>query len=308
MRFDPALCPWEEIHGFVDRHTFEKCTLWLEDQIRLRTASPISPPNSGIDYNPQDRWVLHRESQMIWRLLWPEMITFTGAFKAYIPHFNDTWTQVTIIHDRDYLLMAQWMRKQIDRGVARQDSGVGFRIEEGLRHADGSACFYPGKHEGTAYLQWEKEQHQQGYTQKVSFETPLEGTFVQIQSGQIWSLEAPGERGQSGSFRRIHVSKASERVALVRFLLKKQILLLWEDKSCPHIAPLAQILDLAEVDQGGEASQLEVLRRGYLTLIMGGGTFLWYAIQHDDPEMQSFLRKCFKGAIRETCVLLLIPF
>lgn len=131
---------------------------------------------------------------------------------------------------------------------------------------------------------------------------------MQIQSGQIWSLEAPGERGQRGSFRRIHVPKASERVALVRFLLKKQILLLWEDKSCPHIAPLAQILDLAEVDQGGEASQLEVLRRGYLTLIMGGGTFLWYAIQHDDPEMQSFLRKCFKGAIYETCALLSIPF
>jgi hypothetical protein len=81
MDYQMSSCPWEPIEDFHSRAEFERFHLWMKSQIEAGSAdeTPVAKPYLGAE-TFTEKWFQHRESNSIWRLVWPDG-PFTGLFE-----------------------------------------------------------------------------------------------------------------------------------------------------------------------------------------------------------------------------------
>jgi hypothetical protein len=74
-------CPWEPIKGFRDYAEFQRFCAWMRDTVAEGKAEkiPVVSPYRGIK-SLTEEWYRHIESQIIWRLIWPDP-PFKGLFE-----------------------------------------------------------------------------------------------------------------------------------------------------------------------------------------------------------------------------------
>lgn len=301
------LCPWEEIHEFQSERRFNDFLKWLSEQINDGIAKEICAPKENSPCNIRDKWFVHNESKLIWHLIWPDMTTLTGAFKIYIENFNDIWTETLIHREEDYKLLSQWMNKQIHLENTFQKNGIGVSTIHGIKFDNGNIDFKDwGDNE--IHLKWLNEQIELGKAARVSIETPLIGTFVQIVSGQVWDLYPPDDRGHSGHFKRIEIADINEKLARLRFLLKKHLVILKKNNGCSYIKDIAKILKDLTNNKKSSKTLLNAARSYYQPLIKGHGTLERFMIYHEDEKIQAELNNNLTEAMQETCDLLDLRF
>lgn len=284
------LCSWEEIFGFSSRRDFEDFLIWIDEQVQAEIASEIAPPKSNAPCNSRDKWFIHNESGLVWHLIWPDITTLVGAFKIYIENFNDTWTETHISGGYDYELVAQWMNKQIQAGKAAQTSGVAYSTIRCIEF-DADRIVRDGDDNGLD-AQW-----------------LIMGTFVQLESGQVWRLNPPNdERGHyDGFFKRIEVVDVNEKLARLEYLFKQYLKLLKDNNGRNFVKDIKQILNLFTSHKSVEA-RLETIRSSYQSLLGGHGTLERFVIRHDDEVMQKGLDNYLAELMQEICNLLELKF
>ncbi|AIL12932.1 hypothetical protein IM40_04490 [Candidatus Paracaedimonas acanthamoebae] len=156
--------------------------------------------------------------------------------------------------------------------------------------------------------QWMNKQIELGKAARVSIETPLIGTFVQIASGQVWDLYPPDDRGHSGHFKRIEVADINEKLARLRFLLKKHLVILKKNNGCSYIKDIEKILTDLTNNKRSSETLLNAARSYYQLLMKGHGTLERFMIYHEDEKIQAELNNNLTEAMQETCDLLDLKF
>ena len=79
-------CPWDEIAAFSSASEYARFVTWLRLQISLGDAEFVPTRSPYFSSNVlQERWVLHRSTGQIWRVIAPDF-PFAGLFRAVAPN------------------------------------------------------------------------------------------------------------------------------------------------------------------------------------------------------------------------------
>lgn len=116
MKTDTELCPWEEILGFKSDFEFKRFLVWINEQVQEGVALKVTKLPFE---EAQGQHFLHKESGIIWQLIWPDISYLTGSFRRV--KNKCPWNKVdafsSYVEFETFLL---WIEKQVKLGKAKE--------------------------------------------------------------------------------------------------------------------------------------------------------------------------------------------
>lgn len=114
-------CPWEEIQGFRNDLEFRNFVVWINEQVREGIALESSDLKKLLPEEAYEQYFIHKESGIVWQLIWPDNSYLTGSFRRIKNKDECTWNKVDAFSSyAEFEGFLPWIEKQVKLGKAKE--------------------------------------------------------------------------------------------------------------------------------------------------------------------------------------------